>query len=368
MNNPSPGPVSRLASVTVIFLLCLVSMTGCRSERLSRSFYAMGGIPVTITVTGMRAPLLQELTGRAQISVEEWESELSMYRPGSAVNQLMKQKNRPVTFSPRGWEALSAARNAERITNHAFDITVGPIIRLWKSSARENRMPTPEQIRDALRISGFEHLIFNEEQQTVTAGEFAEDPDVSEIDTDDVIIDVGGIAKGLFAEWICKDILAGLPASDAKELRKLTVDVGGDVYVHSFSDKNPCEIGIRNPFSPNPSDLWGKVGLLEGAIVTSGTYERAFEINGHRYCHIVNPQTGYPVETNLVSVTIIDPSGAMADALATSVFVMGENKARELIDSRSGTDMLIIRNDGSYYCSPGICESLEIFQIEQTAQ
>ncbi len=255
---------------------------------------------------------------------------------------------------------MQAARHAEQISDQAFDVTVGPIIRLWKAAEKTNIPPAPEEIREALKFTGFDHLEFNDADRSIRIVGI-NDPESSPADSRGVFVDVGGIAKGLFSDWLTQQILDDLSDNEKSQLKKLVVDLGGDIFVHSASDRYPCEIGIRDPFSSDRSELWGQIKLIHGSIVTSGTYERAFEINGHRYCHIVNPQTGYPIETDLVSVTIIDPSGAMADALATSVFVLGEEKGRELIDSRPETELLLIRKDGSHYCSTGIKDKLEIF-------
>ena len=119
-----------------------------------------------------------------------------------------------------------------------------------------------------------------------------------------------------------------------------------------------CEIGIRHPLREG---LWGRLQIRNGSVVTSGTYERFFEIKGRRYCHIVDPETGHPVDSNLTSVTMYDPSGAMADALATSVFVMGEEAAWKLLESRPQSQMIVIRSDGTWKASPGLLPLLTVF-------
>lgn len=348
--------------------ICLVTsmaimLSGCRQERISRTFYAMGGIPVTLTATGPDADDMDRFTGIARNRVEEWESELSMYRPDSAVNRLIVNRNHPVQFSFRGWEALQAARQAEQISDRAFDVTVGPIIKLWKTAAQNNHLPSADEINKAMKITGLEHLHFNEADRTVTAviPDESDSGGTAESEDSTFLIDVGGIAKGLFAEWISRELREHMTRREFDGLGKLIVDLGGDMYVYSSSEKTPCEIGIRDPFSTDRTALWGTIQVMHGGVVTSGTYERAFEIQGKRYCHIVDPRTGYPIETDLVSVTVIDPSGAMADALATTVFVMGEEKGKALIASRPESELLLIRKDGTHFCTPGILSTLEKF-------
>jgi len=222
---------------------------------------------------------------------------------------------------------------------------------MWKESEITQKVPDEAQIAATLMWTGFHHLDlhasehairFNSPKQGTEAGLFQ--------------IDVGGIAKGLFAEWICEEISRAIPEKIRSRAEKLVVDVGGDIYCRNFDPEIKCIVGIRSPDGVN---LWGTLEIGTGAVVTSGTYERFYTINGIRYCHIIDPRNGQPVETNLSSVTILDPSGALADSLATTVFVIGEEKAWDLIKSRTGTDMLVIREDGSWKASEGIEKRLQ---------
>jgi len=228
---------------------------------------------------------------------------------------------------------------------------VGPLISLWKTAEKNQVLPDQSTLSTVTSGIGFNRLQLDPVSRTVTYVSKSYDAGI----VSDIKIDVGGIAKGLFAEWISRDITSRLPEKERNRAEKLIVNVGGDMVCRSYSDRAACVIGIQNPSGVG---LWGSLSVRQGAVVTSGTYERHFDIKGKRYCHIIDPRTGYPIETNLVSVTILDPSGAMADALATTVFVLGEESGWNLIMSRPESEMVLIREDGEWRATPGIQESL----------
>lgn len=344
--------------MTVLALMAsIIGLVSCESPKLIKTFYAMGGIPVNIIAVGLRDTALQRVTDEAAQSVKEWEAELSMYRESSVVNQLHKTKGSPVHLTEKGWQALQAALEAETITDGAFDVTIGPVVRLWKEAEKKGELPDSDTMQKALSFTGFESLVFDEANRSIQVK--THDPVTDNESESGFVLDVGGIAKGLFAEWLNDQIVNSLSPKEKSGLKKLIVDLSGDMYVRSFTKNDDCVVGIRDPFSSDRSALWGSLSIQKGAVVTSGTYERYFEIDGRRYCHIIDPKTGYPVANEIVSVTIVDPSGAMADALATAVFVMGEEKGIELIKSRPQTEMVLIRRDGTWVVSDGLQDRLK---------
>ncbi len=342
-----------IAIIPLFFLLW-----SCSDNRIQRiTFLAMGGIPVEIIAQGIPQAELERAGDAAQKAIEQWEDEISLYRPNSVLNQLHQSPpGTPISLTPHAWEALEKAREAHRISGGAFDINVGPLIKLWKQAEHLNRLPTPQEIQTARQFLGFNHLHFDNLHRTVTLlslpSESTPKPEIPlEIESIGPYLDLGGIAKGLFSEWILRNTRESLSESARKHGQKLIVNCGGDMYCYSFRPSITCTIGIQNPFGEG---LWGDVLVREGAVVTSGTYERFFTIQNKKYCHIIDPTTGWPIETNLVSVTIIDPSGAMADALATTVFVLGEKQGFDLINARPDTEMIVIRADGSWTATEGI--------------
>jgi len=360
--NPPHNQMNLLQLKNSINLFCIsiiltaFVLSGCSEKNQVESFYAMGGIPVNIIASDVSAEWLTQATSEARKNVEKWESELSLYRPDSAINQIQFAVEKPVILSEKGWDALVFAKRAESITDGAFDVTVGSIIKVWKEAEKNNHLPDPAKLLRAVQVTGFDNLVFEADKRGIRINPKSENGDLSE--SNKVRLDVGGFAKGMFAQWISESLMN--QADKAQQTPgKLLVDLGGDMFVTSHDKQTVCRVGIRDPFSSNRSRLWGLVKIKHGAVVTSGTYERHFMVDGKRYCHIVNPHTGQPIETNLVSVTIISPSGAMADALATAVFVLGEEKGCALINRLPETEILLIRKDKSSYISNGLINNFE---------
>ncbi len=348
------------AARVLIFSVLLCS--ACRpAPVMKETFLAMGGIDVQIIASGLDSAVLKQAVEQAIEQVDQWESELSLYRPESTVNTISKLPGIPVQVTDSTWETLMVAKKAHSLSKGTFDITIGPLIRLWKQCEKENRLPTDEEITHAKQFLGFQHLEMDESTRavTLTLGNFqAQEPDDITHPVYSFSIDTGGIAKGLFAEWIHETIINNLSEAEKASLEKLIINVGGDMYCRSFRKNLQCVIGIRDPFC---GDLWGELSVSAGAVVTSGTYEREFKINEKSYCHILDPRTGYPVETSLVSVTVSSPEGAMADALATIVFILGEDEGFKLIENEPDAGLLVIRKDGSWKATPELENNLNIY-------
>ena len=160
------------------------------------------------------------------------------------------------------------------------------------------------------------------------------------------MIDLGGIAKGYIADKTI-EFLKG------KGVKRANVNIGGNVYIYG---ENQAEIGIRKPFS---QDIIASVISDEGTFVTSGIYERYIEKDGKIYHHILDTKTGYGVENNLASVTVIGESSADADALSTVCMLSG----LEIIESKENTEAVFILKDGSIKLSTGLYRNNDIIRF-----
>lgn len=205
--------------------------------------------------------------------------------------------------------ALDVAKGSEG----AFDITVAPVVSLWEFSG-EGRVPDEAEIADALENVGEDKLSFDGTAKVTKACE-------------NVKIDLGGAAKGYAGDEAIK-VLTEYGVSGA------IVDLGGNI---SCIGQNPnttdgkWRIGLQKPFSAM-GEYDEIIEIKEGAVVTSGTYQRYFEKDGKQYHHIIDPKTGYPAERDYSSVTIVAESSLYADCLATACFVEGETEGRALAE------------------------------------
>ena len=210
-------------------------------------------------------------------------------------------------------------------------ITIYPVMELWGFTTKNYRVPESSEIADVLKHVSYTNVEVNGQQVTLSDG---------------ASIDLGGIAKGYTSSRVIQ-IMKDCGIEHA------IINLGGNVQVlGTKTDGSDWRVAIQNPASEN--SYLGILSTVDKAVITSGGYERYFEQDGQVYHHIIDPQTGYPSESDLTSVTIVCSDGTTADALSTALFVMGLDGAKELY--RSGAiDFDMILFDGSrVYVSEGI--------------
>lgn len=226
------------------------------------------------------------------------------------------------------------------ISGGKFDITMGPVLDLWKFNKEGvNQLPKEEDIKKALELVDYkivEASKLNDSQNLVkTAGSGSE-------------IDLGGIAKG----YICDRISESL--SD-RGVTSAIVNLGGNITVIGEKPGNkPFNVAIEKPFSER-KDMIGIVKMKNGTIVTSGTYERYVEVGGKKYHHILDPATGWPIDTDVVSVTILSKIGNSmeCDAMSTTALLLGSERGLQLIEQAPEMEALFQLKDGTITKSSG---------------
>ncbi len=227
--------------------------------------------------------------------------------------------------SPDLWKVLRASVAWSRRTNGAFDVTVGPLTKLWRRARRQQRLPPRRRAQEALAAVGYQSIEFDSQQQAVR------------LTKPNMRLDLGGIAKGYAAD-------AALAALRAKGISRALVNAGGDIVA---GDPPPGRPGWRIGVvlleqNAEPS----RVLLLEnGAIATSGDAWQFVEIDNMRYSHLINPRTGLGL-TERIAVTVVAPDCTTADALASSVSVLGKQKGLALINNTPGAEALVVEARG----------------------
>ncbi|MCR5094417.1 MAG: FAD:protein FMN transferase [Lachnospiraceae bacterium] len=251
-------------------------------------------------------------------------------------------------------------------TENAFLPTLGTLTELWNfTGVPPGPVPDSARIREALEhtsvksvnleapdSSGTGNIIHAEEE---TSAADADQPAAYvSIDDPGLMLDLGGIAKGYAADRL-KEYLEDRGVSSA------VINLGGNVLlVGSRPDGSDFQVGIQDPGTGTAEAVTGQtlfsVPASDVSIVTSGIYERYFEENGVRYHHILDPQTGYPADSGLSSVTVISPDSASGDALATALLVMGAEKGQELMEHLPDMEALFITGDGEILKTSGFPE------------
>jgi thiamine biosynthesis lipoprotein len=241
---------------------------------------------------------------------------------------------RPVHVDNEVFELIFRALKISALTQGAFDITYGSLDkRLWNFDVLMTSLPDDETARKAVRLINWRNVILDREQQTVYLKEKG------------MRIGFGGIGKGYAADK-ARDLL------QKKGVKSGIVNASGDLVTWGQQpDGKPWTIGIASPYHRRLP--FASLDLTNTAIATSGSYEKFAVIDGKRYSHTIDPRTGLPV-TGIKSVTMICPSGELADALATPVMVMGCKVGLNLINQLKGVACIVIDDDDKLYTSNNI--------------
>lgn len=308
--------------------ICLISiflcfgLFGCSS--VDRLLYAQTrdllGTFVTIKVPPQNADVVE----KAFSAIKEVEGRLSRFKDDSIVVKVNKSNGDEILMTQDDFFLFSKAVYFYNITNGAFDITILPLIKLWNEAEKKKRLPSKTQIEETLDKVGTDKLVLDGRKKTLR------------LKIKGIKIDLGGIAKG-YAVDRAVEILKESGVTSA------LIDAGGDIYcLGSRPDGKPWSIGVRNPIYKDK--IVKAIRLVNRAIATSGSYENFYTIGGKRYSHIIDPRSGWPVDNELLSVTVIAPDCLTADALATSFFVLGKSMAKSLISKLEGIDVYFLTN------------------------
>ncbi|HIT31333.1 MAG TPA: FAD:protein FMN transferase [Candidatus Enterenecus stercoripullorum] len=264
----------------------------------------------------------------AQDLIRELEGLLSTTREGSEIYAL--NHGETVALSPSTRELLDRALALCGDTGGALDITIYPVVRAWGFTTEEYQVPDSQTLTALLDKVDYTQITLEGDSLLL--------PDGMELD-------LGAVAKGYTGDRL-------MELFRQSEIASAYVNLGGNVQVLGASpDGDPWRIGIRDPDGEGYAAV---VEVTDRAVVTSGAYERYFEQGGVRYGHIIDPDTGYPARSGLISVTIVSQSGTLADGLSTALFVMGKDRAVQFWRTRDDFDFILIEEDGTVTISQGI--------------
>lgn len=230
-------------------------------------------------------------------------------------------------------EVIALGLDYARLTDGAFDITAGSVTSLWDFSAETPQVPDPAAVAEGLTHVGWERV-------SLTGNTVAfSDPET--------IIDLGGIAKGYIADRMA-DYLREEGVTSA------IIDLGGNLYcLGTKPGGQPFQVGVQYPYEDRQTVI-GSLPAEDLSVVTSGVYERCFTVDGTLYHHILDTATGYPVENDLLSVTIVSGASVDGDALSTACFALGREAGTALIESRENVEAIFITDDFAVHITSGL--------------
>ncbi len=300
-------------------LLLSLLLLGCRTET---AHSAAGFTCDTVVTVTAYAP--QETVDATLRICADYEKILSKTAAGSDIDRLNRANGEPVEVQPETAALLALAVEIGTASGGAFDVSIAPASALWDFKAEVPQIPDENALLAACGRIDYRSIVID--GNTVTLKNGAE-------------IDLGGIAKGYIADCVA-DYLRSQGVTSA------CINMGGNVVlIGTKPDGTPWTVGVRDP-NGTPEQSEEVLALSDAAVVTSGTYERGFDLGGVRYHHILDPKTGMPVQNGLASVTIIGTRSALCDALSTACFVLGEEKSRPVLE-RYGVRAIFLYADGT---------------------
>lgn len=298
-----------------LFVLLLVTffLSACGSSpsesRFSGAIMGTSYSVKLITEGGLSDADYQRIAAEIQETLSRVDRLMSTYKPDSEVSVFNRTPvDTEVTLSSPTFEVIAASKRLYEMSEGAFDITVGPLVNLWGfgPDGRLLKVPSEERLTEVLQQVGSNRFKLNVERGSI-------------VKEAELAIDLSAIAKGYAVDQVA-DVLSG------QGLRDYLVEVGGEIRISGLNlSRSAWVLGVELP------DALGRqahtvIGLKEGAMATSGDYRNFYQVEGERYSHTIDPETGFPARHHLASVTVVAETCAEADALATALMVMGEHK------------------------------------------
>lgn len=339
LSNPPLSPCRKGGVAYLPFLFAFVFLVypaSVFSSGLYKFHQVAMGTVVEITLTGESEASAQKAALQAFQEIKRIEHLMSSWIESSDVTRINRfAGNDGVKVSPETLEVIKRAQQVSNLSDGGFDITVGPLVQVWRKARERGMPPEMEEVKETLNWVNFRNL------KTSYGGKVW-------LKKKGMTVDLGGIGKGYAADRAF-GLLKGLG------YRNVVVNAGGDLRVGGSKPDGPWSVGVQHP--RNPEKMMARIFASDGAVATSGDYENFFIHQGKRYHHILDPRNGFPAE-ECQSVTVLHKEGAMADALATAIFVLGPEKGYSLCQRLEGLDCLIVDKDGSIIFSPKLRERL----------
>lgn len=311
----SAASVIKIMIAVILAVSAIITQTGCGNKEVSQTEFCLDTM-CTITVYGMPEDEADVILEEAFSKIRSYEELMSRTVEDSDVYNINHSGGSPVEVSADTAEVIKQGIYMGEISEGKFDITIGGVTELWNFTGDDPKVPDGSDIEAALAHVDYRNIVV--EGNTVTL----EDPEAR--------IDLGGIAKGYIADRISRLL-------SEKGVESAIVNLGGNVVaLGGKPDGSMWNIGIERPYS-DTTEVIGSLEVKNATLVTSGIYERKFLQDGVLYHHVLDPDTGYPAETDLESVTITAAEGnsAFCDGLSTVCLIMGNKEAQELVEELS---------------------------------
>lgn len=269
----------------------------------------------------------KEILDKASDIMHAFEEKLSFFKENSEVSLINKNAGiRFVKVSLETFEIIKKAKYYSKITNGLFDITVAPLMELWKISSKNPIVPRKSEIKDSLNLVNYNDIKLDEEHKSIM------------LLNRNQKIDLGGIAKGYITDRI-------IEFYEKNNIKSAIINLGGNVKTLGKRESETLwKIGIVEPVKHSIENICA-IDIFNKSVVTSGNYERGFMCDDKYYHHILNPKNGQPSNSDLKSITLITKKSIEADALATPLFIMGKDDASNFMIANSIKGVMVTNDN-----------------------
>lgn len=326
-----------IIAIIVGLILIYIFATG-KHEKIEaeKSSYVLGTI-INLKAFGNKA---EKAINEAIERLNNIDDKMSAFKEESDISKINSKAGFALeAVSKDTYFVVKKAVEYSKILEGTFDPTIRPLVKLWNIGTDKEIIPGKDKIEEVTKLVNYNDVILNESNQAIM------------LENKNQALDVGGIAKGFAADEV-RDIFY------KNNIRSALIDLGGNIFVlGNKEDGTSWRIGIQNPFEPR-GEFVGILSATNKSVVTSGNYERYFMKDGQRFHHIIDPKTGYPSQSKIISATIISDNSIDGDGLSTGVYILGVDKSLEIIEAIEGIDAIFITEDKKVYTTSGIYKNI----------
>jgi thiamine biosynthesis lipoprotein len=319
-------------TISLVFVLLCVNFTF--SQEIFKRTLKLMGSRFEITVVAKDSIEAKDYIDAAVVEITRIEKLISSWDLASQTSEINRNAGiKPVKVDEELYNLIGRSVEISKLTDGAFDISFASMDKIWKFDGSMTEMPSKEAIKQSVAKVGYQNILLDPENFTVF------------LKLEGMKIGFGAIGKGYAADKAKKLLME-------KGVSGGIVNASGDMNTWGKQpNREFWKVAITNPLDKNKA--FALLPLNENAVVTSGNYEKYVTFNGIRYTHIIDPRTGYPA-TGIISATVFAPKAEIADALATSIFVMGKDVGIDFINQLPKIECIIIDEKGEIFTSENI--------------
>ena len=326
-----------MKKLLIIFCVLFLFLTGCKQEQID-SYSETGFYFDTVITISIYD---RDINGEALINecfkmCKDFQVKIDKNNVESDIYKINTSKGKAVNISETTYSLIEKSFYYSELSKGKFDISIGSLVDLWDIN-NNNKVPPIKSITKCLKTIGYKNILLLE-NNTI------------KLSNPDAKLDLGGLAKGYVGDLLKQYLLDN-------GVKSAIIDLGGNIILvgSKNADPSPCDfkVGIGKPFGETNQYI-ATIQASNKSIVTSGIYQRYFESNGKIYHHILDPKTGYPVNNNLFSVTIISDKSVDGDGLSTSIFSLGLKEGLSTINQLQNIEAIFVTSENEIIVSDGL--------------